>query len=393
MPLTQRFVHSCSMHPVVRRAVFARIEHSMSIRLFPGVLFTLAASGLTPFGAAYAASNTCYWGGASGPIRYVADVGALYIPRDAKVGDPIGPIERSFRQGGSGLTIHCENTDGRLTFKASANAAPVSGPIPRLNGMDMRGTLLQTNIPGVGAQITFGTPYDGRTNGFWKLSGPDRTVPFEGYIDFSTPFVLQHSVLQGTVTLVKTATIGRGTHTLESGNELVKASFTGVPNAFGLALSGSVTQAECSLSALPVSADPVKLGDWPTSRFKGEGETTDPVPFSINLNSCISDPLPGGTVTTAHIRLEPTAGSTTVDTRRGLFSLGGSSTAKGIGIQILKDDAQTPVELEADVAQGVIPVTGGMQLKFNARYYQTAPTKDVVAGSADGSLAFTITYK
>ncbi|MCY1457178.1 hypothetical protein D9M71_744450 [compost metagenome] len=98
-------------------------------------------------------------------------------------------------------------------------------------------------------------------------------------------------------------------------------------------------------------------------------------------------------MTTAHIRLEPTAGSTTVDPRRGLFSLGGSSTAKGIGIQILKDDAQTPVELEADVAQGVIPVTGGMQLKFNARYYQTAPTKDVVAGSADGSLAFTITYK
>lgn len=365
----------------------------MSIRLFPGVLFTLAASGLMPFSAAYGASNTCYWGSGTGPIRYVANVGALYVPRDAKVGDPIGPIEQPFLQGGAGVSIHCETDGTRLTFNASATAAPVPGPIPRRNGMDVNGTLLQTNIAGVGAMIKFGSPYDGLTNGFWKLNGPDSTVPFDGYIDFSTPFVLQHSVLRGAITLVKTGPIGRGMQPLESGNELVKASFTGVPNAFGLALSGSVTQAECTLSANPVSADPVKLGDWSTSQFTGEGDTTDPVPFTIALNSCVSDPLPGGTVTHAHIRLEPTAGSTTLDAGLGLFSLGGSSTAQGVGIQILGRDALTPVALETDVLQGAIPATGGMLLEFNALFYQTGPTRDVAAGSAEGALAFTITYK
>jgi len=174
---------------------------------------------------------------------------------------------------------------------------------------------------------------------------------------------------------------------------LVNASFTGVPNAFGLALSGSVTQAKCTLSANPVSADPVKLGDWSTSLFTGEGDATDPVPFTIALNSCISDPLPGGTVTNAHIRLEPTAGSTTLDAGLGLFSLGSSSTAQGVGIQILGRDALTPVALESEVFQGAIPATGGMLLEFNARYYQTGPTRDIVAGSAEGALAFTITYK
>ncbi|MFW0758945.1 fimbrial protein [Pseudomonas sp. H11T01] len=365
----------------------------MSIRLFPGVLFTLAASGLMPFSAAYAVTNTCYWGGGTGPIRYVANVGALSIPRDAKVGDPIGPIDQPFIQGAGGLSINCVTDGTRLTFNASATAAPVPGPIPRRNGMDINGTLLQTNIAGVGALIKFGRPYDGLTNGFWKLSGPDSTVPFDGYIDFSTPFVLQHSVLHGAITLVKTGPIGRGMQPLDSGRELVNASFTGVPNAFGLALSGSVTQAECTLSVNPVSADPVKLGDWTTSKFTAEGDTTDPVPFTIALNSCISDPLPGGTVTNAHIRLEPTAGSTTLDAGKGLFSLGGSSTAQGVGIQILGGDALTPVALGTDVVQGAIPATGGMLLEFNARFYQTGPTGDVAAGSAEGALAFTITYK
>ncbi|WP_130903384.1 fimbrial protein [Pseudomonas sp. Sample_22] len=365
----------------------------MSTRFFPGALLALAISGLMPVDVTYAATNTCYWGSGTGPINYVANVGALFVPRDAKIGDPIGPIDQAFIESGKGLSIHCVTDGTRLTFNAAATTAPVPGPSPRILGMDTNGTLLQTNIAGVGALIKFGTPYDGLTNGFWKLSGPDSSVPFDGYIDFSTPFVLQHSVLRGAITLVKTGTIGRGMQQLDSGRELVNASFTGIPNAFGLALSGSVTQAECSLSANPVSADPVKLGDWSTLEFTGEGHTTDAVPFTIALNSCISDPLVGGTVTYAHIRLEPTAGSRTIDAGKGLFSLGGSSSAKGVGIQILGRDALTPVALEADVVQGAIPATGGMLLEYNARYYQTGPSSNVEAGSAEGALAFTITYK
>ncbi|APC14459.1 hypothetical protein BLL42_01435 [Pseudomonas frederiksbergensis] len=364
----------------------------MSKRLLPGALFTLAASALMPFDTAYA-TNSCYWGTNPGPIHYVANVGTLFIPRDAKVGDPVGPIEQPFLQSGGGLSIHCETDGTRLTFEAAAKAIPVPGPIARVNGTPMSGTLLETNIAGVGALIKLGDPYDGFTAGYWKLSGSESTVPFNAFIDFSTPFVLQHSLLRGVITLVKTGPIGRGMQPLDSGKEMISASFTGLPNAFSLALSGSVTQAECTLSANPVSADPVKLGDWSTTQFTGEGDTTDPVPFSIALNSCISDPLPGGTVTNAHIRLEPMAGSTTIDADLGLFSLGSGSTARGVGIQILGRDAATPVTLNTDVIQGAIPASGGMLLEFNALYYQTGATADVSPGSADASLAFTITYK
>ena len=366
----------------------------MLLRLFPGALFALAASGLMPLDAAIAANNTCEWGVGTGPIRYIADVKALYVPRDAQIGDPIGPIDQVFIARGSGSIVYCQN-DGinRLVFNATNTVPPVPGPILRKNGITPQGYILSTNIPGVGAQISFGSPYDGITQGFWKLNGADSSIPYDAYIDFQTPFPIQHSILRGTVTLIKTGTIGPGQHSLDSGRELVKGAFTGIPDAFGVALSGSVTQAECTLSTNPVSADPVKLGEWESTEFTGEGHTTDAIPFSIALNSCVSDPQQGGTITNAYVRLDPTAGSTTVDASRGVFTLGGTSTAQGVGIQVLGSDALTPVALESDVLYNAIPATGGMLLEFNARYYQTGPSTSVVAGSADGALGFTITYK
>lgn len=365
----------------------------MPIKIMPSVLLALAASGLLPLGTAYASSNMCYWGTGTGPILYTANVGALYVPRDAQIGDPIGPVEKPFISSSGASTILCQN-DGKIMLRFNARSAvpTIARPISRKSGMTT-GALLQTNITGVGALITFGRPYNGSTPGYWKLDSPDSSVPFNARIDFYTPFHLQHNVLTGTITLIKTAEIAPGVQSLDSAKELVKGSFTGIPDAFGVALRGSVTRAECTLSANPVSVDPVKLGDWPNTEFIGEGHTSVAVPFTIALNACISDPSAGGTVTYAHVRLEPTAGSVTLDANLGLMSLKAGSGAEGIGIQILGRDALTPVTLEQDVPQGAIPATGGMMLEFNARYYQTAPATAVVAGSAEGALGFTITYK
>ena len=363
-----------------------------SARIFQPMLLALAVTSLMPWDTAYAADrnndNTCFWGSDNGRIRYEPDVGALYVARDARVGDVIGPGPRSFTLGGNGSSVWCRLTDPqnyRLTLDVAASVPPV--PVSPWRNV------LTTNIPGVGALITFGGNYDGSHPQLWRLNTRDSTVPFDAYIDWFLPTSLQHSVLRGTVTLIKTGPIDPGRHMLDSGREMLSVSFTNVPNAMGLYLAGSVTQAECSLSANPVSADPVELGDWPHSHFTGEDQTTDPVSFTIALNSCMSDPLPGGTVTHANIRLDPTAGSRTLDAAQGIFSLGNGSTAQGVGIQILGPDALTPVALGSEVVQGAIPPSGGMLLEFNARYYQTAPTRDIRAGSAGGALGFTITYK
>jgi type 1 fimbria pilin len=93
----------------------------------------------------------------------------------------------------------------------------------------------------------------------------------------------------------------------------------------------------------------VDLGAWNLSDFTAIGHTTDAQPFSITLNSCVTDArLPAQTVTYAHIRLDPTAGSTLYDASAGQFTLGTGSTAKGVVLQILHDD-ETAITL-ANVA-------------------------------------------
>ncbi|MDD0977344.1 fimbrial protein [Pseudomonas fontis] len=366
----------------------------MPNRMIAGTMLAFATSALIAADDAYADPNTCiWWTGSPGPDHYVIDVSDLYVPRDAAAGDIIGVLERPFRLPSAGTNILCENRPpNRLTFRASATAAPAPG-VPRSNGMTIPGKVLQTNIPGVGVQIRFGSPYDGATSNFWRLAGADSIVPFDGFIDFDTSaFPPTHSLLRGTITLVKTGDIPLGRQTLDSGRALVKASFTGIPDAFSVALGGTLTQAHCSLTNNPVNPNPVNLGDWSTAKFTGEAATTDATPFTIALNACVSDPA-GGTVTTAYIQLEPTNGSTIKYAREGVFTLETGSTAKGIGIQVLRADQATPLALADEERFDAIPVSGNMTLNLSARYYQIAPSKDVQPGTANGALDFTITYK
>lgn len=362
----------------------------MSNRYVPRALLAVALGALLPSGAVYAVDD-CYWSpsGPAGPMRYVIDVGSVFVPRDAKIGDTIGQAEKYFILSGGGPAIFCQNeTPKRLTFNATATAASV--PLPATFGFAATGMVVRTNIPGVGVRIKLGGPYDGTGDGDWIPNSPDAVLPFDAYNDSYIPFTKQYSVLKGWFTLIKTADIDPGRHTLDSANELFRAAFTSIPYGWGIALGGAVTRAECTLSANPVSADPVQLGEWPTDAFSGAGSTTRATPFNLSLNACISDPASGGTQTSAYLRLEPTAGSSIVDASQGLFSLGQGATAKGVAIQVLNADAVTPLPLQTDISQGAIPVSGAMLLPLSARYYQTGP---VTAGSANGALAFTITYK
>ena len=69
--------------------------------------------------------------------------------------------------------------------------------------------------------------------------------------------------------------------------------------------------------------------------------------------------MPGGTVTHAHIRLEPKAGSVTLNANLGLMSLMAGSSAQGIGIQILGRDALTPITLEQAVHRVELFISNG----------------------------------
>lgn len=333
----------------------------------------------------------CYWDKDNpGPMAFIADVGTLFVPRDAAIGDVIGTLDRFLwlKQGPGGVNLICHTVHvPDITVNITNNVPAFSGSLPPIGGENSDGKILTTSIPGVGVRIKLGIPYRGPVDN-WYLDGPS-VVPFSGYMEKNMFFPWMQASMDSYITLVKIGDINPGPQ-LFDGRELAQAVITKVGKAWSVSLAGTVIQAECSVSNNPVSADPVDLGEWQQSDFTGPGYTTRATPFTLTLNSCISDPANG--VTTAHIRLDGVNGSAPVgDPLNGVFSLSTDSTAKGVGIQMLMGDGSTPVGLGVEVPLQAISPAGDTVLPFNARLYQT--DAQVQAGQAKGALDFTITYK
>lgn len=349
------------------------------------VLLALAASFQTDLALAV---SECWIRPTPGPITFRLNVGAVYVPRDAAVGSVIGQLDKPFSTTTSGgRYVYCNNITGSvLTFNARAVAPIFSGSLPPVGGEDVTGKIFDTGIQGIGARIKLGHPFDGVAgNSFVPLTPP--TVPFNARLTAATPEPLRITTLEGNVTLVKTGTIAPGSQTVD--RTLFDSRFSMITNAFDFQLTGTVIQAQCGVST--VSDDPVKLGEWSTSDFTGPGYSTTAVDFNIALSSCVLDPadinLPG-----AHIRLDGVNGSTPIVGVEGGFTLTTDSTAKGIGIQILRSDGITPVPLGRDIL--LMPISpGNTELDLSARFYQTGDTSDIVAGDAKGSLSFTVSFQ
>lgn len=341
--------------------------------------------------------SDCYWNVPTPGMKdFRRDVGTLYIPRDAKVGSVIGGInvEEATRDAGTHI-IRCMN-DGTvlLEFEARATAPIFSGPLDPIDGEDVTGKILQTNIPGVGVRVKLGFPFhnqSGCNNCFVPIGGTP-TVPYRGVIDHERLLTaMNFSWLRNYITLVKTGPISAGPQQL-NGSELFAGHFTTLGRSASYGLTGTIIQAQCTVGGNPVSADPVQLGEWSSADFTGPGYTTTPVPFSITLSNCETD-TSGAVVTTANILLDGVKGSVPVGpTTSGVFSLTSDSDAAGVGIQILKDDSVTPMELQTEVP--VLAISqGSTVLNFNARFYQTGASSAIRPGIAKGALSFTLTYK
>ncbi|MNQ88442.1 Type-1 fimbrial protein, A chain precursor [compost metagenome] len=200
---------------------------------------------------------------------------------------------------------------------------------------------------------------------------------------------MNFAVLESYITLIKTGPIAPGPQTF-NGAELFSGRFSGIPGkSFSAGLSGTVVQAHCGSNT--VSADPVQLGEWDQQDFTGTGYTTAAIPFNITLSNCEADGS-NINIATANIRFEDASAIPFVTSFPGVFGLTPDSTARGIGIQILKGDGSTPMELNTEVPLKPISASGTV-LDFTARFYQTEPSLDVHPGIAKGALNFTLTYK
>jgi hypothetical protein len=250
-----------------------------------------------------AMANTCSWTTTPGPLDFQADLGSVYVPRDAPVGTVIGVIDKFVQTphpGPQGIT--CSNDGSVVLNFSTVPTAPSDRRAHEIIGdPNPRGTVYMTNIAGVGARITLEFGFDGLAgNSFVPIGGPP-IVPFNAEISRTllSPFTL--SRLRSKVTLVKTGMIAPGPHTLSQ--QIFDGHFSDIGKGFVYGIRGTVIQAQCAVGANPVSIDPVPLGDWDAKDFAYPGYTTPPTSFTISLSSCIADPYDNNRAN-AHIRLD-----------------------------------------------------------------------------------------
>lgn len=364
----------------------------LSVRCLLGMLGLLAGCQVAQ--AVPQPINECsWWEFRPGPIIYQANLGTVYVPRDAAIGSVIGVVDQFLFTPTQGPEIICRNNGNViLDFSAVAVAPPVHRLPGALSGANLEDKIYATNIPGIGARITLEHHFDGKAdNSFAPVNGGEPIVPFDAILTEELLIALHLSRIRSMVTLYKTGPIAPGPQ--QVGQHMFDGIFSNIGKGFSYSVNATVIQAQCSVGANPVSLDPVPLGDWEVADFTHPGYTTTPTPFTISLTDCEADPAQNNQAT-AHIRLDGANGSLPEgDGSNGVFSLGNGSGARGIGIQVLRGDGITPVPLGTDVPFGRVENGQDQVLDFTARFFQTGNVGQVTPGVANGALSFTLSFQ
>jgi len=127
----------------------------------------------------------------------------------------------------------------------------------------------------------------------------------------------------------------------------------------------------------------VSLGTPQASVFTGAGASSQLVGFDISLNGC-----PAG-MSAIHYQID--AATPVVDAANAVIGLDATSTATGVGVQLLDADGNPAVLGTKLPFAGYNSATGGsFKIPLRARYRQTGAK--VTPGSANSAVTFTMNY-
>jgi len=133
----------------------------------------------------------------------------------------------------------------------------------------------------------------------------------------------------------------------------------------------------------------VPLGSYSVSKSSGLGsgigQTSSAIPFSIQLNC---EALLSGTF---DVMMQFDGDTVSGLSDSGVVALNSTSTASGVGVQILNGNQQ-PIALATPFAVASYPLSSALvTVPLYARYYQTAST--VSPGTANAVATYTISYQ
>ncbi len=176
--------------------------------------------------------------------------------------------------------------------------------------------------------------------------------------------------------LVVTGPVGVGD--VPAGSVFAQMKLDGLTVATLKTVGFRITTPACSMPSISVN-----MVRPTTNRFTGVGSTAGETPFDLRLNAC-----PAGR-TGIYYRFDPTT-KIVPGTGDSVATLNGSSSATGIGLQLL-DESGKPLAFGTTTKMtGYSGAAGSYSVPFRARYYQTAAA--VTGGSANASITVTMSY-
>ncbi|AZD09517.1 hypothetical protein C4K26_4123 [Pseudomonas chlororaphis] len=144
--------------------------------------------------------------------------------------------------------------------------------------------------------------------------------------------------------------------------------------------TGNITDATCTVT--PSTANQtVRLGDVASSGLTAVGATSAPSRFNIVLTACPA------TATSATIKFD---GPSDAANSSLLALTAGAGVATGVGVGLYEQDAVTQIPVGGTSASRTLSTTVDTTFNFIAKYVATNAT--VVAGSANATSAFTVSY-
>lgn len=339
---------------------------------------------LTVFCALPWASTT--WAACPPPIELATLSSSSFIPRDA----PSGSMITSGILNYDGTRKHsCAGRPVNLEMLAGPAVSPLlAANDGSLHTRQIGDHLFQTNIPGISIGAIMVDAQLCTSPGGDLIPDSQRYFPLNAY---SCPRESYQTRVY--YYLFKTGDLPPGNHTLSG--QVLRVLFDGRVQS-SLTLNHTVTVAGCSMPESTGNQIEVAMAPTTVNDFSGKGTFGEDKGFSIDLHSCVKGsyssyyPWNYFQGNYAHVRFEPSRGSTIVDAPMGVVGLRPESTAKGIGVQILRAD-KSPMALGTEVQIQHVQ-DGTTTLPFHARYIQVSDSAPE-GGTADATVNFTVTFR
>jgi type 1 fimbria pilin len=272
-----------------------------------------------------------------------------------------------------GLSIPADTPDGTVVYQETAQQSSSHSWSCTAN-----------SLYGVAVNPAFGTPTSTVTTFPLGKTGLSFRI-WMGMLDRYEPSLFSvapkgYGVMPGSIRLeiIKSGPLAAQI-TIPAGNLASLKAGELILNNFNLTNALVLNAASCQTPAVPVAMG----DDYQLQDFSDAGAKPRTVRFNIALNQCQT----GIKKVTYSLK----ATTPVIDATKGVVALNSTSTASGIGLQLMNDAGQ-PIAFDTIYPFNAFTTTGtDFKIPLSAAYYRL-PTGDLKAGSANTEVTFIVNY-